>query len=79
MLISWYYTISWHSTKTTQNILETQALRFSGSNKTSLHFIFCMSLENQWASLVAHLVKNLPAMLENLVQLLGRKGPLEKG
>ena len=40
MLISWYYIISWHSTKTTQNILETQALRFSGSNKTFTSFYF---------------------------------------
>ena len=39
MLISWHY-ISWHSTKTTQNILETQALRFRGSNKTFISFYF---------------------------------------
>ena len=31
------------------------------------------------ASLVAHLVKNLPAMQETLVQFLGRGDPLEKG
>ena len=30
-------------------------------------------------SLVAQLVKNLPAMQETLVQSLGREGPLEKG
>ena len=29
-------------------------------------------------SLVAHMVKNLPGMLETQVQFLGRKGPLEK-
>ena len=31
-----------------------------------------------WASLVAQLVKNLPAMLETWVQSLGWKDPLEK-
>ena len=32
-----------------------------------------------WASLVAHIVKNLPAMPETWVQSLGQEGPLEKG
>ena len=32
-----------------------------------------------WASLLAQLVKNLPAMQETLVQLLGQEDPLEKG
>ena len=32
-----------------------------------------------WASLVAQLVKNLPAMQETLVQFLGWEDPLEKG
>ena len=31
-----------------------------------------------WASLVAHIVKNLPAMPETWVQSLGQEGPLEK-
>ena len=31
-----------------------------------------------WASLVAQLVKNLPAMQETWVQFLGQKDPLEK-
>ena len=31
------------------------------------------------ASLVAQLVKNLPAMRETLIQFLGREDPLEKG
>ena len=31
------------------------------------------------ASLVAHPVKNLPAMQESLVQFLGQEDPLEKG
>ena len=36
-------------------------------------------LQYSWASLVAQLVKNLPAMLETWVQLLGWEDPLEKG
>ena len=32
-----------------------------------------------WASLIAQLVKNLPAMQEILVQFLGQEDPLEKG
>ena len=32
-----------------------------------------------WASLVAQLVKNLPAMQETLVQFLACEVPLEKG
>ena len=32
-----------------------------------------------WASLVAQLVKNLPAMLETWVQSLGMEDPLKKG
>ena len=36
-------------------------------------------LEYSWASLVAQLVKNLPAMQETLIQFLGTEDPLEKG
>ena len=36
-----------------------------------------LSHEN-WASLVAQLVKNLPAMQETWVQFLGQEDPLEK-
>ena len=32
-----------------------------------------------WASLVAQMVKNLPAMQETQVQSLGQEDPLEKG
>ena len=32
-----------------------------------------------WASLIAHMVKNLPAMQETWVQSLGWEDPLEKG
>ena len=33
----------------------------------------------QWASLLAQMVNNLPAMLETWVQSLGQEDPLEKG
>ena len=36
-------------------------------------------LKDAWASLVAQLVKNPPAMQETWVQFLGREDPLEKG
>ena len=36
-------------------------------------------LEYSWASLVAQLVKNLPAMRETWVRSLGWEDPLEKG
>ena len=32
-----------------------------------------------WASLVAQIVKNLPAMQETSVQFLGQENPLDKG
>ena len=37
------------------------------------------ALQYSWASLVAQLVKNLPAMRETWVQSLGWEDPLEKG
>ena len=36
-------------------------------------------LQYSWASLVAQLVKNLPAMQEPLVQFLGQEDSVEKG
>ena len=36
-------------------------------------------LQYSWASLIAQLVKNLPAVQETLVRSLGREDPLEKG
>ena len=36
-------------------------------------------LQYSWASLVAQLVKNLPAIWETWVQSLGWEDPLEKG
>ena len=37
------------------------------------------TLQYSWASLMAQLVKNLPAMLETWVQSLGWDDPLEEG
>ena len=42
-------------------------------------FKVCIILSGIWASWVAQLVKNLPAMHESLVQFLGREDPLVKG
>ena len=36
-------------------------------------------LQYSWTSLVAQMVKNLPAMRETLVRFLGQENPLEKG
>jgi len=41
-------------------------------------YIFCCIIHNIWASFVAQLVKNLPAMKETRVQFLGWEDPLEK-
>ena len=39
----------------------------------------CLGMLFVWASLVAQLVKNLPAMRETWVRSLGWEDPLEKG
>ena len=41
--------------------------------------LFSFSHIHIWASLVAQLVKNAPAMQEILVRFLGWEDPLEKG
>ena len=41
--------------------------------------VICYTLQYSWASLVAQLVKNLPAMRETWIESLGWKDPLEKG
>ena len=43
------------------------------------HRYICIQIETFWASLVAQLVKNPPAMLETWVQSLSWEDPLEKG
>ena len=41
--------------------------------------LFSLSSKSFWASLVAHTVKDLPAMQETWVRSLGWEDPLEKG
>ena len=40
---------------------------------------YCIYLVDKWASLVAQLVKNPPAMQETLARFLGSENPLKKG
>ena len=49
--------------------------------KLCVHFVLvdCFMLHNQWASLMAQLVKNPPAMQETWVQSLGWEDLLEEG
>ena len=49
--------------------------------KLCIHFVMvdCFMLQNQWASLMAPLVKKPPAMQETWVQSLGWKDLLEEG
>ena len=41
--------------------------------------VFTNKVLLEWASLVAQLVKNLPAMQETLFRFLGQEDPMEKG
>ena len=49
-----------------------------GSCAPTLWFWFVVTLDFKWASPVAQMVKNLPAMRESHVQSLGWEDPLEK-
>ena len=60
----------------------TEAVILNGRNLGKFYFyyplyIFFFSIMG--TSLIAQLVKNLPAMQETLVRFLGRENPLEKG
>ena len=55
------------------------ALPFTSVNQTVVLSLFRGRLAGVWASLVAQLVKNSPAMQETWVQSLGWEGSLEKG
>ena len=46
---------------------------------STVHSFLLLSSSALWASLVAQIVKNLPAMQETGVQSLGREDLLEKG
>ena len=52
---------------------------FFNSKTTDLLTLLKPDLGHSGASLVAQMIKNLPAMLETKVQSLGREDPLEKG
>ena len=45
---------------------------------THIHILIIASHGTHWASLVAQLVKDLPAMHETQVQFLGQEDPLEE-
>ena len=47
--------------------------------RISSHFDICYNIDEPWASLVAQLVKNPPAMQETWVRSLGWEDSLEKG
>ena len=44
-----------------------------------LQFSYCKGVDGAGASLVAQMVKRLPAMWETWIQSLGQEDPLEKG
>ena len=48
-------------------------------SKIPRNLIYYHSKRRKWASLMAQLVKNLPAMRETWVRSLGWEDPLEKG
>ena len=58
--------------------LQRRGKQFMGSWKKKCLIYKCL-LDHIWASLVAQLVKNPPAMWETWVQSLGWEDPLEKG
>ena len=48
-------------------------------SKIPRNLMYYHSKKREWASLVAQLIKNLPAMRETWVRSLGWEDPLEKG
>ena len=60
-------------------ILNLNFILVSGRRQQYIHFAFFPNYLEIWTSLVAQLVKNLPAMQETWVQSLGWDDPLEKG
>ena len=52
---------------------------FGDSQRTAQWVVLVIYHNIIWASLVAQLVENPPAMQETLVQFLGQEDPLEKG
>ena len=60
-------------------ILFGKSISFNFCNLFLLPFLLMFGLFVYWASLIAQLIKNLPAMQETPIQFLGQKDPLEKG
>ena len=74
------FRIDWFALPAVQGTLKSLLQHHSTKAKILQCLAFFMvKLSHTWASLVAQLVKNLPAMQETLVQFLGREDPLEKG
>ena len=59
----------------------TLSVQFNYSSLVTLEKVFYFGLlfATMWASVVAQMVENLPAMQEIQVQSLGMEDPLEKG
>ena len=55
-----------------------QVLKWKHSQRRSKAF-FCFCTQARWHSLVAQMIKNLPAVQETWVRSLGQEDPLEKG
>ena len=52
--------------------------RASRKKNNPMDIFILVQLDLHWASLIAQLVKNLPAMQETQVRFLGREDPLEE-
>ena len=62
------------------NLLSKQYIPVAEINKrTYVNHLVHHLLYSRWASLVAQMVKNPPAMWDTCVRYLGREKPLEKG
>ena len=74
------FRIDWFGLLAVQRTLK-RLLQHHGSKAAILWCLafFMVQLTSIWASLVAQLVKNSPAMQETWVRSLGCKGPLETG
>ena len=54
-----------------------KTMRINGTEFESARYIIDAQ-QNNWASLVAQMVKNLPAVQETRIQFLGQEDPPEK-
>ena len=67
------------STDTIQSCADQVLSQYSGNTGTWFNYILCINEHYLGVSLVAQLVKNLPARQEIPVRILGQEDPLEKG